>query len=196
MKRIILASGSQARRAMLENAGLIIDVRPAAIDEQDIQKTLKGQSPTQIAQALADEKALAVSREAQGALVIGSDQVLECDGEVFSKAPNKEEARAKLSILRDRSHRLISAVTLAQDGKILWRHHDQAELTMHHFSAEFLERYLEAAGENITQCVGAYALEGRGIQLFEAIKGDYFTILGMPLLPLLRELRQTHGVSL
>jgi septum formation protein len=198
MAQFILASGSSARKIMLQNAGFSFDVIPADIDENSALKSAenKGFSPAHTAQHLAREKALKIAAQFEDRLVIGSDQILECEGRIFSKAADLEEARDKLKSLRGRTHSLHSGVAVARGPDILWSHAQTAQLTMHDFSAEFLERYLAAAGEAATSCVGAYALEGPGVQLFEKIEGDYFTILGLPLLPLLTYLREKCGVCL
>jgi septum formation protein len=198
MTQIILASGSKARHDMLRKAAVIFDVICAQINEQTIMKdALKNCAEIEeTAQILADRKALDVSNKNPEALVIGSDQILECGGEIFSKAKDKDEARTKLLLLRGQTHHLFSAVSIALGGKVIWQYTDKAELTMHDFSAEFLDRYIAAAGDALTSCVGGYAIEEAGINLFKKIEGDTFTILGMPLLPLLNELRKTHGAGL
>ena len=184
---IILASGSRARNEMLQNVGLEFHKIPADIDEDTILKSMReeGASPEDIAVKLADEKALHISKQNPDALVIGSDQVLEQDGEIFQKATDLAEARAKLEKLKGKTHQLISSVSIAQNGKILWRECDTASLTMHDFDDAFLDEYLQSAGEDILACVGAYAFEKHGAWLFKEIDANYFTILGMPLLPLL-----------
>lgn len=195
--RIVLASGSSARKAMLQSAGLRFDVVPADIDEDAIRSTMVSESScveaADIAGVLAAEKAVVVSRDNPGALVIGSDQVLALGQHLISKAATLSEARATLDRLRGRTHELVSAVALARAGEIVWQTVDSAQLTMRRFSDEFLGRYLEKAGDSVLKSVGCYHLEGLGVQLFEKIDGDYFTILGMPLLPLLAELR-TQGL--
>jgi septum formation protein len=195
--RLILASGSAARKHMLDASGLVFDVIPADVDEDTIRSMMVTESDcvesADVAAVLAMEKALAVSRLHPGALVIGSDQVLGLGRRMFSKAANKAEARETLDRLRGRTHELVSAVALAQAGAIVWQGFDSAQLTMRQFSDEFLGNYLARAGDNFLRSVGCYELEGLGVQLFERIEGDYFTILGMPLLPLLAELR-TRGV--
>ena len=196
--RLILASGSFSRRSMLENAGLDFEISPADIDEDALMKAARaaGDDFSKIAQKLADEKAIFVSKKNAGALVIGSDQVIECDGALLQKARDKNQAREKLKNLRGKTHHLVSAVSVAQDGKVLWRCTENAALSMHDFDDEFLEHYIERAGDILTLCVGAYAIEGLGARLFEKVDGDHFTILGMPLLPLLNYLREEQGLSL
>lgn len=192
--QIILASKSLARQTMLKNAGLIFECQPADIDESIAQNST--QSPTEIAETLAAQKALHVSNNNSDALVIGSDQILECDATILTKAGDNQKASEKLKSLRGKTHHLISAVCVAQNGKTLWQKSARAALTMHDFSDEFLAEYVANAGEALTRSVGAYELEALGVQLFEKIEGDYFTILGMPLLPLLTYLREDHGVGL
>lgn len=192
---LILASKSAARKTMLENAGLSFDALPSNVDEPVIvEKMLKDDFHAPgIALELARQKALDVSRKNPHALVIGSDQTLEFQGEFISKAENKEAARKKLALLRGEEHTLISAISVAYNGESLWQHIDDATLRMRNFDDEFLDRYCSKAGAALTQCVGAYEFEGLGGWLFSSIKGDFFTILGMPLLPLLGYLKDNHG---
>lgn len=193
--RLILASQSTARRSMLQNTGLAFDIIPAAIDEKNIIDELeeKNTAPTQMALILSKRKALAIAARHPEALVIGSDQILEMDGRIISKAANENEAKEKLRSMRGRSHRLISAVSLAQGENILWQHSEEAVLTMRDFDEEFLESYCKKASGALLRSVGAYELEGAGAWLFSQIRGDYFTILGLPLLPLLSYLHDHHG---
>ena len=190
---LILASASAARRAMLHNAGLAFDVIPARLDEEAIARDIGAQStadaPVRIAVTLAAEKARQVSGGHKGRIVIGADQVLALVDAVHSKVSSIEEARAVLQRLRGQEHRLISAVAVARDGEVLWQSADTARLTMRMFSDAFLDTYLRDAGPAILECVGCYQLEGLGAQLFDAVDGDYFTILGLPLVPLLARLR-------
>ena len=185
---IILASNSRARNEMLQNAGLNFQKIPADIDEESIISNAKS-APSELALELAKQKAAHISAKNQNALVIGSDQILECDGVIFQKAKTRDEACEKLRSLRGKTHRLISSVAIAYENEIIWHNTDTASLTMHDFSDEFLEKYLTAAHEDILSCVGAYAFEGTGAWLFDKIDGNYFTILGMPLLPLLTYLK-------
>lgn len=194
---LILASGSRARKEMLTGAGLNFTTQPADIDETSIIKKFltAGASPKDIARELAKQKALHVSREKGGALVIGSDQILEHGGQIFEKVQDKAAAREKLKTLRGKTHRLISAVSIVQNSNIIWHAVDEARLTMHDFDDAFLDSYLDSAEDDITSCVGGYALEKSGAWLFSDIKGDYFTILGMPLLPLLLYLKEERGLK-
>jgi septum formation protein len=191
--QIILASTSRARREMLAAAGVPFTVEAAEVDEPAIRrKLLSGQAPArphEIAEALARAKAEDVSRRHKNTLVIGADQVLALGSELLTKAKDEAAARATLTKLRGGVHELHSAVALAADGKVLWAHTATARLKMRDFSDAFLDEYLTRAGDRIGQSVGAYELEGLGVQLFDTIEGDYFTILGLPLLPLLAELR-------
>lgn len=196
---LILASGSQARKQMLAAAGLQFDVVPADIDERAIRTALEtGDNPLEpddIADILARAKAEHVSRAKPEALVIGSDQVLALDETIFEKPANADVARANLLSMRGRAHELHAAVALAHGGETVWSHSDIATMTMRKFSAGFLDDYIAKSGNGILSSVGAYQLEGMGVQLFEKIEGDYFTILGMPLLPLLQELRARGVVA-
>lgn len=194
--KLILASQSTARKSLLENAELSFECIPADLDERKIEQENAAKSPAELAVLLAQEKARLVSADRPQALVIGADQVLEFQGRILSKAEDIEDARSKLSAMRGQAHHLISAVTLAQNGEVLWSTHEKATLMMRMFDDVFLQNYIDQAGGALTKNVGAYALEGLGAQLFETIEGDYFTILGLPLLPLLKELKDQHGVGL
>lgn len=202
MQHLILASQSAARQNMLRAAGLEFEMQPANLDETAIlkvwQETQQDKQilPKDMALLLAEEKARFVSAQHPGALVIGADQILECEGEILSKAEDKNEAEEKLKFLRGKTHSLISAVVVAYENKILWGAQDMAHLSMHEFDEEFLARYCQSAGQALTHSVGAYELESLGIQLFDKVEGNYFTILGLPLLPLLKYLREEHGMSL
>jgi len=187
---IVLASGSATRRQLLERAGLDFIVDTAPVDEAAVKRAFT--DPVLAAEALAELKAVRVSPRHPGALVIGADQMLDCDGAWFDKPDDAAAARLQLATLRGHRHRLTSAVAVIQDGRCLWRHTEAADLTMRPFSDAFLESYLAAAGPAVLGAVGAYHLEGLGAQLFSAVIGDYFTILGLPLLPLLGFLRD-HG---
>lgn len=197
--RIVLASASRARQAMLQAAGIDFEVIPACINEDAIRSAIEsevaGADVNDVAGVLAEEKAISVSSLHKDALVIGSDQVLGLGKRIFSKAASHEEARLALQQLRGRQHELISAVTLAQNGEVLWSASESAQLTMRDFTDKFLGSYLEHAGNSILNSVGCYELEGLGVQLFEKIEGDYFTVLGMPLLPLLSELRRRGAIA-
>ncbi|HEY4344032.1 MAG TPA: Maf family protein [Parvibaculum sp.] len=191
---LILASGSAVRATLLRNAGLEFGVEDSRVDEDAVKKRFAGGDTDALALKLAEEKALTVSRANLAAFVIGADQILSCDGDRFDKPRDMDEARANLRRFRARMHTLHSGVVLALGGEIVWRHADQAHLTMRDFPESFLDWYLATLGEKIRTSVGCYQLEGPGIQLFERIEGDYFTILGLPLLPLLAELRRREVV--
>ena len=193
---IILASTSAARIAMLTAAGLTFEPEAPGVDEAGPKARLlsEGATPIKVAQMLAAMKALEVSRRRQG-LVIGADQTLDLDGELFDKAGSVEELRGHLYALRGRRHLLHSAVVVAKDGVPLWRATDTAALSMRVFSEAFLEGYLERNGERMLASVGGYQLEGEGVQLFDEVKGDAFTILGLPLIPLLEFLRKRGAIA-
>lgn len=192
---VVLASGSRTRAEMLERAGVRVTLAPAAVDEEEIKLAARAEgAPVEdVAEALAELKAQRVTRKHPGALVIGADQMLECEGRWFDKPADRAAARAQLQELRGRTHRLVSCAVVIRDGERLWHHVDRARLTMRPFSDAFLDSYLGASGDDVLQSVGAYHLEGLGAQLFHRVDGDFFTILGLPLLPLLGFLR-VHGV--
>lgn len=191
--QIVLASASRARREMLAAAGVAFTVVPADVDEPALRAELarsgEGTDARAIAAALARAKAENVSRRHGEALVIGADQVLALGEELLTKPKDADDARATLLKLRGQTHELHSAVAFAEAGSIVWSNLATARLTMRAFSEAFLEEYLVRAGDRIGLSVGAYELEGLGLQLFERVDGDYFTILGLPLLPVLAELR-------
>lgn len=189
---IVLASGSAARRAMLAAAGVDFAADTAPVDEDAVKAALRQEtnSPARVAETLAELKAVRVSARHPGAIVIGADQMLDCDGAWFDKPADAAAARAQLRALRGKTHRLTSAVVAVRDGRRLWHHSEAARLTMRTFSDSFLDTYMEKAGPAILASVGAYQLEGLGAQLFMLTEGDYFTILGLPLLALLDFLRE------
>lgn len=194
--RLILASRSAARRAMLTGAGVVFTTEDAGIDEEAIKVVLAEMAPDELALELARAKALAVSRRHPGAWILGSDQTLDFDGQRISKAGSLEEARDRLSRMRGRTHHLNSAAALARDGSVVWSGVDTARMTMRRFSDGFLDDYLRDEGEAaLLASVGSYRLEGVGAQLFERVEGDYFTVLGMPLWPVLAELRRVGVIA-
>ena len=197
MTRIILASGSASRAGLLTAAGVAFEVVSPHVDEETIKESMLAEKapPRDVADALAALKASKVSVSHPGALVIGSDLVLVFEGELISKAPDLNTARQLLKRLAGQKHALIGAVVIAKDGAIVWRHVERAELTMRKFSDAFLEDYLARQGDDILSSVGCYHLEGEGAQLFSLISGDYFTILGLPLLPVLNALRDLGALS-
>ena len=195
MTAIVLASKSSARGAVLRGAGVSFTAAGSGVDEDAVKNRLLGEaaSPRDIAQVLADAKAETVSRT-HGGLVIGADQTLDLDGALFDKVATLNEARERLLRLRGRRHQLHSALAVAVEGQVIWRDLVSASLTMRAFSDNFLEGYLARNGQAILSSVGCYMLEGEGVQLFEAIDGDYFTILGLPLMGLLEFLRGKGAV--
>ncbi|MBD1546547.1 Maf-like protein [Roseibium aggregatum] len=191
---LVLASGSRIRAELLENAGLSIEIDPADIDERAVEEPLlkAGFSPEDLALVLAEAKANDVSERRQGDLVIGADQILAFEGERHTKPENMEAARRQLLAFSGKTHELLSAVVISKDGEAVWRHVSIARLTMRDLSPAFVGHYLAQVGDIALSSVGAYQLEGPGVQLFEKIEGDYFTVLGLPLLPLLAELRKLN----
>ena len=189
MTRLILASASRVRATMLRAAGLDFDIIPAHADEAATKQAMNGADPLDIAQRLAEIKAQAISATRPDAAVIGADQMLVCGADLFDKPRDLEEAVSHLRRLRGRTHHLCTAAVLVQDGTVLWRHTERPVLTMCDFSDRFIDTYLAAIGDDALLSVGAYQLEGRGAHLFERVDGDFFSILGLPLLPLLAFLR-------
>lgn len=194
-ERLVLASQSAARRTMLENAGVAFEARVAGVDEDSIKAASGDLDAAALAVRLAEAKALAVSRNDDAAWVLGSDQTLAFDGGLVSKAVSLESARERLKAMRGRTHQLHSGAALAVKGEIVWSGVDTVEMRMRDFSDAFLEAYLAAEGEALLSCVGSYRLEGLGSQLFEAVDGDYFTVLGLPLWPVLAELRRAGVIA-
>jgi septum formation protein len=189
---LILASRSAIRRTLLETAGVPVEIHPADIDERGIEAKAPLQAPVAVAALLAREKAVAIARVMPGRLVLGADQMLSLNGERFSKPADRAAARSQLAKLQGQTHELYSAIAFASDNAVSFEYVGVARLTMRTFSDRFLDDYLSAAGEAATASVGAYQLEGLGSQLFERIDGDYFTVLGLPLITALDFLRR-HG---
>ena len=187
-KKLTLASKSKIRAQILTGAGLSFDMAPSGVDEDILKQTHKSDAPA-LAVALAEAKAAAVTTDG---LVIGADQILQCAGVLYDKPRDMDEARGNLQKFRGQTHYLIGGVVLLENGQTVWSHHQSVALHMRDFSDMFLDAYLAEAGEVILNSVGAYQLEGLGAHLFEAIDGDYFATLGLPLLPLLGALR-AHG---
>jgi septum formation protein len=197
-KPLILASSSRIRARLLEAAGLAFIVEPPGLDEGTMRQALGGEKalkPDDVAEILARAKAEAVSDLAQDAFVIGADQVLAIGDAILGKPDTMEAARSQLLDLRGKTHRLHTAVALARNGDTVWALTEVATLTIRALSPEFIGRYLAAAGEEVLSSVGAYQVEGLGIQLFDKIDGDYFSILGLPLLPLLDALRREGAID-
>lgn len=189
--KLILASSSPFRRSLMENAGLVFDCSPANIDERLIEAELQAQSatPSQVAQHLARAKAIDVSEHFAGAYVIGSDQTMSLGERVFHKPKDRVQARETLQALSGNVHHLNSAISIVRDGRVEWEGVSSASLYVRELSDQFIEGYLDRVGDKVMTSVGAYQLEGEGIHLFSRIEGDYFTILGLPMLPLLEALR-------
>ena len=190
---LILASASAIRRSMLEAAGVEHQAVPADLDEAELKRSLKGAQTTAL--ELAKAKALAVSRGRSGDWVVGSDSVLALDGRLYGKPRDRAEAADHLRQFSGRAIELTSAVALARDGAADWSHVETARLQLRSLSEDFIHSYLEAEWPEVAYCVGVFRLEGRGVQLFEVIDGAHFTILGMPLLPLLAALRERGVLS-
>ena len=202
--KLVLASASSSRRRLLEAAGLEIECLAAAVDETDVKLALKAENAgaVQVAETLAELKARRVSDRLSGGLsggggsgpfVIGADQMLDCEGQWFDKPVDLQAARRQLLALSGRSHTLETSVCVVRDGGRIWHHNASARLTLRPLSDDFVDRYLSLVGKAALTSVGAYQLEGPGIQLFQQVQGDFFTILGLPLLPLLTFLR-ANGV--
>lgn len=192
---LILASGSRIRAELLTNAQLTFHVTPPEVDESAIKANLLNHNTEDVAQHLAQAKARAVSITRPDAWVIGADQMLDCEHQRFDKPLDMASARQQLLTLRGKTHRLVSAVTCARNGATVWQFTGIAELTMRMFTTDFLDAYIARHDRDLLSSVGGYKLESEGIQLFDRINGDYFTILGLPLLPLLNFLRSQGAIA-
>ena len=192
---LVLASKSAVRRALLEAAGVAIEVKPASIDERGVEARAGLAGAGEVAALLAREKAKAAAAANPDRIVLGADQTLALGQRRFDKAAARAGAREQLRALRGQTHTLHSALAVVRSGTVLFEHVDAAHLTMRAFSDAFLESYLDAVGDAATASVGGYQLEGAGIQLFERVEGDHFTVLGLPLLPLLGFLRQAGWLA-
>jgi septum formation protein len=186
---LILASQSRARQMLLQNAGIAFEAKPADIDERALQQSSGLSAPADIAALLAREKAVAVSMQAPDRYVVGADQTLALGNRLFNKPFDRAQAAEQLGLLASRTHELNSAIAVARGGKTVFAHIAVARMSMRPVTDAEIEAYLDRAGEAVTSSVGAYQLEGLGVHLFERIEGDHFTILGLPLLPLLAFLR-------
>ncbi len=189
---LVLASQSASRKAMLEAAGIAFEARPAHLDERAVERELGAADSREIALALAEAKALAVSRDFPGRLVLGSDSLVEVEGKRFDKPGSRDDAAAHLRFFSGKRMQLISAAALARGGEIVWSTHAAAVLHVRSLSDAFIDFYLDQEWPAVAGCVGVFRIEALGPQLFEKIEGDQFTVLGMPLLPVLEALR-TEG---
>ena len=186
---LVLASQSDSRKAMLEAAGVPFEAVPAVIDERALEEELNGAAPAEVAFALARAKALAVSAARPGRLVLGSDSLVSVAGRRFDKPASREDAAEHLRFFSGKAMALHSAAALARDGVVIWDHAAQARLMVRALSERFITSYLGHEWPAVSACVGVFRIEARGVQLFESIDGDHFTVLGMPLLPVLGALR-------
>lgn len=201
-RSLILGSGSAVRAMLLSQAGVEFEVVTSQVDEDEIKAGFSkseqlgdtGFATDKLALKLAEAKALAVAAKRPDALVIGADQILSCEGRRFDKPKDLDEARTNLKFFRGKPHILHGGIAIAQGDAIVWGHSDRATLTMRGFTDAFLDDYLARLGDEVLKSVGCYQMEGPGVQLFERIEGDYFTILGLPLLALLAELRRLAAV--
>ena len=187
---LILASQSASRKAMLDAAGVAFEARPVDVDEAAIRRELVGVAPVEVAAILAEAKALAGSAAAPGRLVLGSDSLVEVCGRIFCKPGDRKTAAEHLRLFSGQTMRLHSAAVLMRDCRLVWRHGDTATLKVRKLSDQFIADYLAAEWPAVGHCAGVFRIEGRGVQLFESVEGSHFTVLGMPLLPLLAALRE------
>jgi septum formation protein len=192
---LVLASASASRAALLRAAGVDFTIAPADLNESAMMADMGSADAQAVALALAEQKALFVSRRSPGALVLGGDSVIGFGNEILSKCATLEVARALLRRLAGQEHLLVSAAALVRDGAVLWTHASPCRMTMRAFSLQFLDDYLAAEGEGILSSVGCYHFEGRGAQLFDRVEGDYFSVLGLPLLPVLAALRREGALA-
>ncbi|MCV6596679.1 MAG: Maf family protein [Mangrovicoccus sp.] len=195
--RLVLASGSATRRQLLENAGVLVDLSPARIDEEALRQAMaaEGISPRDMSDALAEAKTRKVAGKMPGRLVLGCDQILEHQGQALGKAADLDGLRAQMQRLRGQSHILWSAAVLYQNGQPVWRQIERADMHMVDFSDTYLDDYLARNGRAVLGCVGGYMLESEGARLFSRVDGSYFTVLGLPLLPVLQQLTRMGVLS-
>lgn len=193
-RKVVLASASAIRRTLLTNAGIPVTIDPGAVDEDEVKQAMKkeGAPATAVAETLAELKAMRVAARHGDAFVFGADSMLECNGIWFDKPADRDHAAAHLTALSGRTHRLISSAVCVRNRARIWHHTSIASLTMRPLTRAFIDSYLDAAGTTVQRSVGAYQLEGLGAQLFSKIEGDYFTVLGLPLLPILAFLRDNQ----
>lgn len=189
---LILASQSSTRALLLQNAGVVVEPVPARVDETSVKQALLGEGhvPADVADALAELKATKISAKHPGRLVLGADQVLECGGQLYDKPTSHEDLRSQLKSLSAKRHQLISAAVVAENGKPVFRARQSVTLHVRPLSDDFIDAYVAEAPAGVMHCVGGYQLEGIGAQLFYRIEGDYFTVLGLPLLDVLGFLRE------
>lgn len=192
---LVLASGSASRQAMLSAAGVAFEVQPAAIDERALELGLSGAGANEVALALAAAKALAVSKLRPGALVLGSDSLVEVAGRRFDKPASREDAAAHLRMFSGQTMQLHSAAALARDGAVVWQHGEAAVLQVRDLTEDFIADYLAVEWPAVSACVGVFRIEALGVQLFEQIQGSHFTVLGMPLLAVLAGLREHRELA-
>lgn len=187
---LVLASKGASRQAMLQAAGVQFEALPAGLDERALEAGMQGAEPKEVALALAEAKAVAVSRERPGRLVLGSDSLVEVGGRRFHKPASRDEAAAHLRWFSGKTMNLHSTAALVRNGEVLWRHHSLARLSVIDLTESFIGNYLDHEWPGVAGCVGVFRIEGRGVRLFETLEGDYFTVLGMPLLAVLCALRE------
>jgi len=197
MSILTLASASTIRATLLRNAGLEVEVRPARIDEENLRESLlaEGATPHDLADALAEHKALKIAARDPGTLVLGCDQILECEGQLYAKPASPEDAIVQLTRLRGKTHRLHTAAVLYAKGEPVWRHVATPRLTMRDFSDAYRDAYVARHWDEIRHCVGCYQIEGAGVRLFQRIEGDLFSVQGLPLLELLTILTQRKDID-